>query len=170
MVGIYTDGACSGNPGKGGFGVVVQQGNTLIHIHSCSCEETTNNREELKAIIYALDYAYKYFPNQDVIIFSDSAYCVNTCREWIYSWAKNNWQNSKKETVKNLDLMKILYFYLTSKFKTCQICKVQGHKGEVFNELADALATGNMKKYRRILNQHSEINISSTCIIKKDLI
>lgn len=155
MVGIYTDGACSGNPGKGGYGVAIQKDGKIIHSHSFFCEETTNNREELKAIIYAMEWAKNYCKNEDVIIFSDSAYCVNICRDWIYSWAKNNWMNSKKEQVKNLDLIKVIYYYLTSNFFACQVCKVQGHKGEAFNELADALATNNLKKYNEIITKYN---------------
>jgi ribonuclease HI len=81
-----------------------------------------------------------------VTIYSDSAYVVNIVNDWIWSWAKNNWMNSKKKTVENLDLVKILYNYLTTNFFQCQVVKIPGHSDIVENEFADALATGNTKK------------------------
>ena len=148
---IYTDGACRGNPGPGGFGLVVVDGNVVKYAYSEECEETTNNREEMKAILHAFEYACAYFRFDDVLIYSDSAYCVNMINDWIWTWAKNDWKNSKKKTVENLDLVKDLHKYLTMEFFPCQVIKVRGHNGEAANELADALATNNERKYQKIL-------------------
>lgn len=149
MIEMYVDGACSGNPGAGGYGVVIIKDGMVQECHSAFCEHTTNNREELKAIIYALEFiSTEEIPQEEqVIIYSDSAYCVNACNSWIFSWVKNNWKNSKKEEVKNIDLFQTIYKYLTSKFLPCQIVKVSGHSGNPYNELADALATGNQRKF-----------------------
>ena len=148
---IYTDGACSGNPGPGGFGLVAVDGKIVKYAYNEECEETTNNREEMKAILHAFEYACTYFRFDDVLIYSDSAYCVNMINDWIWTWAKNGWKNSKKKTVENLDLVKDLHKYLTMEFFPCQVIKVKGHDGNAANELADALATNNEKKYQKIL-------------------
>lgn len=161
IIRIYTDGACKGNPGPGGFGVlVVFDGMDKMHEFAEQCEETTNNREELKAIIKALDIAtaiLEEMPNvfEKIYIYSDSAYCVNMCNDWIWSWATNGWKNSKKKTVENIDLVQSLYNYLNKDFFNCQveIRKVKGHYDSWENEYADALATGDTKKKERLLKQ-----------------
>ena len=146
---LYVDGACKGNPGPGGWGLVgFYEGKYGIHMFEHTEETTTNNREELKAMIEAFKLANEcnLYETTPVTIYSDSAYVVNTVNDWIWSWAKNNWMNSKKKTVENIDLIKILYTYLTTNFFQCQVVKIPGHAGVVENEFADALATGNTKK------------------------
>ena len=108
---IYTDGSCQKNPGPGGFGVVVLDDNeNLIRQYSERCENTTNNREELKAILWAfLKYGNK---ENQIIIYSDSAYCVNTLTNWMFSWEKNNWKKSDNKTPENLDLIKPFFKHL----------------------------------------------------------
>ena len=149
MVHIYTDGACRGNPGPGGFGVVIlEEDNTLLYYYQEECENTTNNREELKAILHAFEFADRNFlKNETVLIHSDSAYCVNMLNDWIWNWAKNGWKNSKKKEIENIDLVKELYKYVSKEFFNCQVVKVSGHNGIVGNELADALATFNNDKF-----------------------
>lgn len=164
---FFTDGACSGNPGPGGFGVVSLNSITIPSIdpngnigdkniirieynYSEQCEQTTNNREELKAILHVFKLAAAD-PSCEYLVYSDSAYAVNMINSWIYSWAKNNWLNSKKQVVENLDLVKELYSYLTIDFFNCQVVKIPGHSGYVGNELADALATGDCKKWNHLL-------------------
>lgn len=167
MLRIYTDGACSGNPGPGGYGVVgliqVYDHIFFTFFNRERCENTTNNREELKAIISAIDTAQSlpFVYN----IFSDSAYCVNLIKDWMWSWEKSNWRNSKNEEVKNLDLVKNLYYlYDNKKTSICQIHKVKGHKkfnvkdiDAIGNEMADALATNNYKKINYIINKYNII-------------
>lgn len=157
MIKIYTDGACSGNPGPGGYGLVIIQDNIIKWEKSAQCEQTTNNREEMKAIIEAFKVADLYFPNEDVIIYSDSAYCVNMINDWIWNWARNGWKNSKKKEVENIDLVKEIYNYINKEFYHCQVVKISGHSGEVGNEIADALATSNSKKYFKIIKDNNLI-------------
>ena len=137
---IYTDGSCQKNPGPGGFGVVVLDDNeNLIRQYSERCENTTNNREELKAILWAfLKYGNK---ENQIIIYSDSAYCVNTLTNWMFSWEKNNWKKSDNKTPENLDLIKPFFKHLQNGF-FIDLRKVKGHAGNKWNELADQLATG----------------------------
>lgn len=164
---FYTDGACSGNPGKGGFGVV-QMGEvsfnkknslgnwenvtlpSIEYSFSSATEDTTNNREELKAIIHVMKLAAAD-PSCEYLVYSDSAYAVNMINDWIWNWAKNNWCNSKNKEVENVDLVKEIYNYLSIEFFNFQIKKCKGHSGEIGNELADALATGDRKKWDKLL-------------------
>ena len=104
--------------------------------------------KDAKTMIEAIKLAIEcnLYETTPVTIYSDSAYVVNTINDWIWSWAKNNWMNSKKKTVENIDLMKIIYNYLNTNFCPFQVVKIPGHSGVVENEFADALATGNTKK------------------------
>ena len=153
MIAFYTDGACKGNPGPGGFGVCSIREDRIIYQYSEQCEHTTNNREEMKAILHVFKFVMEN-DLKDVIIYSDSAYCVNMLNDWIWKWATNGWINSKKQTVENIDLVKELYKYISTEFFPCQVVKIKGHSGDVANELADALATNNETKYQRILKEH----------------
>jgi ribonuclease HI len=146
---LYTDGASSGNPGPGGYGVVLKCAGISKEM-SEGFSMTTNNRMELKAMICALGYAAEY-PEHTFIIYSDSAYVVNSCNSWMHTWALNGWKNSKKVTVENVDLMKEIYSYLSRDFFNAEIKKCGGHTGEVGNELADAAATGNWNKFKQLL-------------------
>ena len=164
IINIYTDGSSKGNPGPGGFGVVsfIHDNNTYpdYSISMPSKEDTTNNREELKAILNAFEYSMKLMKNPfyekcdlTFIIHSDSAYCVNICNDWIFKWARNNWMNTKKKEIENKDLILSLYEYLTIDFFPCQVVKTSGHSQIYGNELADALATGDIKKYRKLIEE-----------------
>lgn len=152
MVTVYTDGACQGNGKKensGGFGVVViNEKQEIIEQYSKLCSNTTNNREELKAILYALikygtqeTAAWELHPQTPPIVYSDSAYAVNTLTNWMFSWEKNNWKKADKQTPENLDLIQA-YFELYQKGYRIDLRKVKGHAGNKWNEMADALATG----------------------------
>ena len=149
---LFTDGSCSKNPGPGGYGVVLIEDNEIKYIHHEQCEYTTNNREELKAILHAFQYACNNFRFEDVLIYCDSAYCVNMINDWIWTWARNGWKNSKKKEVENIDLVKQIYKYLTMEFFPCQVIKTSAHCGIAGNELADALATFDNNKYQKILS------------------
>ena len=159
MIEIYTDGSTLKNGAKdaeGGFGVVVIKDGKIIKAHSARCSATTNNREEMKAILHAFEWAESNVnPAETVIIYSDSAYCVNMINDWIWNWAKNGWKNSKKKEVENIDLVKELYKYVSKEFFNCQVVKVKGHAGNAGNELADALATFDEKKYFKTLYAHN---------------
>lgn len=162
-INIYTDGSSRGNPGPGGFGVVAfihDNENFPDYSYSESTENTTNNREELKAILHAFEYAMRlqnhpFYKNLNLtfIIYSDSSYCVNICNDWIFTWARNNWLNSKNKTIENKDLIESLYKYLTIDFFPCQVVKTQGHNKIYGNELADAKARGDDKRYRLLIEK-----------------
>ena len=148
---IYTDGSARFNPGPGGWGMVVmnEDDTEILFIEHDSEEYVTNNRMELKAMICALNYAESHMYDQ-FIIYSDSAYVVNSINSWMRNWAANGWRNKKKQEVENVDLMKCIWSYISRNFPNFEVCKCKGHEGELGNELADALATNNMRKYQEL--------------------
>ncbi len=132
---IYTDGACSGNPGPGGWGAILEYQGNEKEISGCSAE-TTNNIMELTAVLEALR-TLKY-PCQ-VKLYSDSAYIVNAFnKDWVGSWQKNGWKNSKKEEVKNKEIWEAI-IELT-KIHSVTFVKVQGHSDNELNNRCDELA------------------------------
>ena len=140
---IYTDGSAHPNPGPGGFGVVVcDDDNNIIHLYSKQTNNTTNNREEIKAILWSLLTYGK--SNEEVIVYSDSNYCVQTFTNWMFGWARNGWIKSDKKIPENLDLIQAYYNALNEGYKI-NLKKVKGHAGNKYNELADGLATGKVK-------------------------
>lgn len=140
---IYTDGACSGNPGPGGWGAVLFYGEKQKEI-SGGESKTTNQRMELTAVIEALK-ALKV-EEWDITVYSDSAYIVNAFKQkWISNWQKNGWKNSKKEDVANQDLWKELIALMRK--NRVRIEKVRGHSGDRWNERCDELARSAVKKY-----------------------
>jgi len=133
---IYTDGACSGNPGPGGWGAVLFSGEHKKEISGAEAE-TTNQRMELMAVVKALK-ALKV-KDWEVEVYSDSAYLVNAfAQKWLDKWQQNGWKNSKKEAVANQDLWQEL-LKLTA-LNRVTIKKVKGHAGDEFNERCDQLA------------------------------
>ena len=137
---IYTDGACSGNPGPGGWGAVIFDEKKKQYNISGNVKDTTNNRMELMAPIMALK---KIKSMSNVMIFTDSTYVKNGITEWIKKWEKNGWKSSSKKPVKNKDL----WIKLND---LCQKNKVQwkwikGHSNNKYNNLADDLATEAIK-------------------------
>ena len=132
---IYTDGACSGNPGPGGWGAILMYQGNKKEI-SGGKKNTTNNEMELTAVIEALKMLK--FPCQ-VDLYSDSAYVVNAfLQNWIGNWIKNNWKTSNKEPVKNQELWKELYEL--AKTHQVKFIKVKGHSDNEFNNSCDELA------------------------------
>lgn len=166
MLYIYTDGSCKNNPGAGAFGVIIMDETKSVVIHAYRKEDnnTTNNREELKALLYALKYSVDN--NNEFIIYTDSSYSEKIINEWISKWASNNWKNSKNETVENLDLIQSLYYYYNIEFPNFQVKKIKGHCGEVGNELADAAATGNASKIIQIFKENDLTYIGDNKIDK----
>ena len=141
---IYTDGACSGNPGPGGWGAVLICGDVKKEISGAK-QNTTNNIMEMTAVLEALKML-KY--ECEVKIYSDSAYVVNAFNQgWIYNWKKNNWKTANKEPVKNRELWEALYD-LTKKHKT-EFIKVKGHSDNELNNRCDYLATSAIKMVER---------------------
>ncbi len=132
---IYTDGACSGNPGPGGWGTILMYKDIKKEI-SGGCKNTTNNIMEITAVLEGL----KILKHEcDVEIYSDSAYVVNAFNQgWIYNWRKNNWKTANKEPVKNKELWESLYEF-TQQHKITFI-KVKGHADNEYNNRCDELA------------------------------
>ena len=140
---IYTDGACSGNPGVGGWGAILFHGNNKKEI-SGYAENTTNNQMELTAAIKALE---KLKVPCEVELYSDSAYLINAFNEdWITNWQLHNWKNSNKKPVSNVDLWTELLDLLSIHKVTWN--KVKGHADNEFNNRCDALATGEIAKHQ----------------------
>lgn len=139
---LYTDGACSGNPGIGGWSCLNYnaEDQTICDIFWGKDDLTTNNRMEILGLLQALELAIDKYKDCDVTIYSDSAYVVNMFNDWITKWASNNWIGSSKQEVKNLDLVKQLYEYKKIEFPNFGVYKVKGHNNELGNELADAIA------------------------------
>ena len=137
---IYTDGACSGNPGPGGWGAMLMYKGNKKEI-SGGKENTTNNVMELTAVIEGLKLLK--FPCK-VKLYSDSAYVVNAfIQKWIYGWIKNGWKNSSKEPVKNKEIWEAIYkMTQTHKIK---FIKVKGHSDNQFNNRCDELARNAIK-------------------------
>ena len=144
----YTDGSCTGN-GKvsnaGGFGIVeLTDDGAFVSAYAKRSVDTTNNREELKAILRVMLTAGTKVNqdwNQPSIVYSDSAYCVNTFNDWMFRWAKNNWIKSDKKIPENLDLIKAYYEHYMKGYRI-DLRKVKGHNGVKWNEVVDKLATG----------------------------
>ena len=132
---IYTDGACSGNPGPGGWGAILMYNEHKKEI-SGALKETTNNIMEITAVIEALKLL-KHKCN--VKIYSDSAYVVNAFNNgWIHNWIKNGWKTSGKEPVKNKELWITLYEF--TKMHNIEFIKVKGHSDNEYNNRCDELA------------------------------
>lgn len=106
---------------------------------------------ELKAILVALNYIQLWYKQEECIIYSDSAYCVNICNQWIQNWAKNNWVRGKNEEIKNLDIIQEIYKYINVDFPNFIIKKCAGHSNIIGNELADALAKMDNKKLQNLI-------------------
>ena len=135
FVWIYTDGACKGNPGPGGWGawLVYKVHETEIFGGELG---TTNNKMELRAVIEGLRLLKK---PAKVLVYSDSKYVVDGVRKWMPAWKANNWKKKDKKPIKNLDLWKRLDSLINSQLEF-RIKWVRGHSGDFGNEKADKLA------------------------------
>ena len=135
MIKIYTDGACSGNPGVGGWGAVILIDKKDPILLNGGEKLTTNNRMELTAAIKAL----KYFENPEAInLITDSKYVKDGIESWISNWKKNGWKTAAKKPVKNKELWEELDLQISKHNISWEW--VKGHTGEIFNEKADFLA------------------------------
>jgi len=145
---IYTDGACSGNPGPGGWGALLQFGSQAREISGFEAD-TTNNRMELTAAIEALQ-ALKESCN--VTLYSDSAYLVNTFQKgWLTKWQLNGWKTANKGTVENQDLWKKLLEL--NRLHSISWVKVKGHSDNEYNNRCDKLARDEIKKHEKTAKQ-----------------
>ena len=141
---IYTDGACSGNPGPGGWGAVLIYGEARRELSGYD-PATTNNRMELLAVIKGLE-AIRWH-NAEVHVYSDSSYVVNAINKgWLENWKKKGWRKADKSAVLNDDLWKELDKLLS--FHNVEFIWVRGHDGHEYNERCDELASGYAEKLR----------------------
>ena len=140
-INIYTDGACVGNPGPGGWAAIIIKENIKKELFGGE-KLTTNNRMELTAAIRGLEYCLseeeKQLSLKEIKIYTDSIYLKEGITVWIEKWEKNNWKTSDKKNVKNIDLWK----KLKELTKSIQVewCWIKGHSGDAMNDLADKLA------------------------------
>jgi len=143
LVEIYADGACSGNPGVGGFGAILKSGEKVKELSGCE-PMTTNNRMELLGVITALEALKKPC---SVLVTTDSTYVVKGMTEWIKGWKKNGWRNSQKAEVRNRDLWERL-LKATERHEIIWQW-IKGHNGHPENERCDLLARQEIKKCRQ---------------------
>ena len=137
---IYTDGACSGNPGKGGWGAILIYAKEKKYM-SGSKQLTTNNQMELTATIEALKAILK---PSNIALYTDSQYVKNGITSWIFNWKKNGWKTANKKPVANKDLWIELEEYVD--FHSVNWFWVKGHSGDHYNEIADELAVKAMNE------------------------
>ena len=151
MIEIYTDGSSLGNPGPGGWGVVIIKNEelrikngrkeTIIKELGGFDKDTTNNRMELMAVIESLKYIIKNYKKEDVTIFADSSYVLTGITSWVFNWEKNGWRTANKKAVMNQEL----WMELIKLVRECKVKinwqKVKGHSGHVYNDRADEIAT-----------------------------
>jgi len=149
---IYTDGACSGNPGTGGFGVVLKCGKYEKEL-SGAYSNTTNNRMEIMAAIKGLEALKRPC---DVIVYTDSRYLVDAMnKKWVYRWKANGWMRTKKEPAKNADLWKRLLKAMDG--HRIQWAWVRGHSDNRYNNRSDELAV------RAIREKKPALDIRGSC-------
>jgi ribonuclease HI len=138
---IYTDGACSGNPGIGGWAAILRYGEHEKEIAGFEAN-TTNNRMELRAVIEGLSALKE---SCEVELYSDSAYVINAFKQgWLENWKSNGWRNKNKEEVKNIELWKELD--RLNELHSIKWIKVKGHSDNEMNNRCDKLATEQYKK------------------------
>ena len=135
MIEVFTDGACLGNPGPGGWGVLIIDGDERRELNGGE-PETTNNRMELLAAIRALEATPR---EQPLVLHTDSQYVKNGITSWIHGWKRNGWKNAAKKLVKNRDLWEALDAAVQN--RDIDWRWVKGHAGHPGNERADALAS-----------------------------
>jgi ribonuclease HI len=144
---IFADGACSGNPGIGGYGIILRSGVRERELSGCEAV-TTNNRMELTAVIKALEALKRPCT---VTVFTDSNYVVQGMTSWIYQWLRNKWQNSQKQQVANKDLWeKLLHL---SGIHDIRWMWIKGHNEHAENERCDKLARLAIKRCRNKAGQ-----------------
>lgn len=136
MLTIYTDGGYSIPKNEGGWGAVITRDGNLIDTHSEKIKNSTSNRAELSAFIYALEILHEEGKGK---VLSDSKYVVNGYNGWMYGWKKSGWTTTTGKDVKNADLWKKVYDLALD---TIVVEWVRGHNGNEFNELADKLSKG----------------------------
>jgi ribonuclease HI len=140
---IYTDGACKGNPGPGGWGVILRSAGQVEKELFGGDALTTNNRMEMTAVIEALSALKRPC---DIALYVDSKYVIQGITEWLPGWKAKGWKTAAKQPVKNVDLWQKLDALVNTGGHTIEWCWVKGHAGDPGNERADALANKGVVK------------------------
>jgi ribonuclease HI len=140
---IHTDGACSGNPGPGGWGAILEWNGHRKEIHGGE-RDTTNNRMEMTAAIKALEAIRR--PGQDVVLITDSGYLRDGITKWIHGWKRRGWKTADRKPVKNVDLWQALD--TLAERHRIEWRWVKGHNGDPGNERADELARQGIETVR----------------------
>ena len=169
---IYTDGACTGNPGPGGWGVVVYFDDGSVHELGDASKKTTNNRMEMQAAIAGLEFLESSGQNTPITLYTDSEYLINCVTKWVKGWKRKGWKKSDGKPVLNQDLLQILDNLNNQQIKWQH---VRGHAGNIGNERCDTIArgfaSGKIPSLKRILDintsdanfaQKAEVEVSST--------
>lgn len=159
---FYCDGSTRGKNQKGadnigGWGAVCFSDENEMHIEAFEYDSetcTTNNRQELKGLLWCLRYADNFHHDEECIIYSDSAYVVNSLTNWAYTWEKNNWTRAKNASIQNLILIQEAFKILKNS-PNIKLKKIDGHRGILGNELADSLATGNIKSFEMLIKNNN---------------
>ena len=159
MVEIYCDGSSKGNGNDNsaaGFGVCAlvpdqnrKSGFRVEYDYKAQFVGATNNQMELRALVHK-------FEGQNVLIKSDSAYCVNMFNDWIYKWHTNSWKRPGNKEIENLGIVKEIWEYCKIDYPNFRVDKIPGHCGILGNELADALAVNNEAKIKKIFEENEQ--------------
>ncbi len=147
---LYTDGACSGNPGPGGFGTIIFDG-SVIHEIGEHFSTTTNNRMELQAVISGFNFILQkkdFQVDKKIQVYTDSVYVIKGITKWIFGWQKKSWLNSEGVSVVNKDLWQILYHLVYNDFCDYKVNwdYVRGHNNDPGNERCDEIAVSFSKQ------------------------
>ena len=161
---IYTDGACTGNPGPGGWGVVVYFDDGSIHELGDASKKTTNNRMEMQAAIAALEFLESSGQNKPITLYTDSEYLINCVTKWVKGWKRKGWKKSDGKPVLNQDLLQILDNLNNQQIKWQH---VRGHAGNIGNERCDTIARGFASGKIPSLKRMVDINTSDANFAKK---
>ncbi|MBR8834228.1 MAG: ribonuclease HI [Stigonema ocellatum SAG 48.90 = DSM 106950] len=158
---IYTDGACTGNPGPGGWGVVVYFSDGSIHEMGGASSHTTNNKMEMQAAIAALEFLKASAQKESITLYTDSEYLINCVTKWVKSWKKKGWKKSDGNPVLNQDLLETLD-ELNSRHVKWE--HVRGHAGNVGNERCDAIArtfaSGRTPSLQQLAHSNSQPSVA----------
>jgi len=145
---VFTDGACSGNPGPGGWGAVIVQPNGDVRELGEGDPETTNNRMEMGGVLGALNYLSQ--TPGDIIVYTDSTYVIRGITQWVWGWKRNNWRTAEGKEVSNKDIWEKLFFAVVKRKDLGKIHwnYTRGHKGTPGNERCDVIGVAYSKGYR----------------------
>ncbi|MBD2504229.1 ribonuclease HI [Anabaena azotica] len=165
---IYTDGACTGNPGPGGWGVVVYFSDGSVHEMGDAASHTTNNKMEMQAAIAALKFLHDSGQTQPITLYTDSEYLINCVTKWVKGWKKKGWKKADGNPVQNQDLLETLDELNSRKVNWHH---VRGHSGNVGNERCDVIArsfaTGKIPSLQQL--SHNDSHKSLPNVTKIDV-